>query len=311
MSNILAVFGATGRQGSSVIDFVLSDPELSQKYKLRAITRDVNSEKAKALAKKVEVVQGDVLDRASLETALTDVHTIFAMTTPTFGPGGQETEYQSAKTIADVAVAQGATYLIFSTLPSANEISAGKYTKLSHFEGKAQAERYIRTLPIKSAFYSPGFFMENFHAMPFLAPRPAGDGTTWVLERHTSPQARVPLINASGDTGKFIGAILADPDRFEGKTFCAATKLYSWEETAAAMSEATGKRVVARQVPVQEFRAMTPFAPDEFVETFGFGAEFGYYGEETEGLVAWAAENARGRPLTLEECLKAHPLQLV
>ncbi|KAL8750909.1 MAG: hypothetical protein Q9184_006251, partial [Pyrenodesmia sp. 2 TL-2023] len=176
MSNILAVFGATGKQGSSVIDYVLNDPELSHNYKIRAITRDVNSQKAKTLDNKVDVVQGDVLDRASLERALTGVHTIFAMTTPSFGPGGLGKEYDSAKTIADVAVETGTEYIIFSTLPSIKEISGGKYTKASHFEAKAQAERYIRCLPIKSAFYSPGFFMENFHSMPFLAPQPAHDG---------------------------------------------------------------------------------------------------------------------------------------
>lgn len=56
MSKILAVFGATGQQGGSVIDYVLNDPELSQKYKIRAITHDANSEKAKRLKATVEVV---------------------------------------------------------------------------------------------------------------------------------------------------------------------------------------------------------------------------------------------------------------
>lgn len=88
MSKVLAVFGATGQQGGSVVDYVLNDPELSRRYKIRAITRDLNSEKAKQLKKQVEVVQGDVLDRASLETALTGAHTIFAMTTPSFSPDG-------------------------------------------------------------------------------------------------------------------------------------------------------------------------------------------------------------------------------
>ncbi|KAL8935758.1 MAG: hypothetical protein Q9216_005272 [Gyalolechia sp. 2 TL-2023] len=310
MSRILAVFGATGQQGSSVLDFVLNDPELSQKYKVRAITRDVKSDKAKTLKSKVEVVHGDLLDRASLETSLTGVHTVFAMTNPSFGPGGLEIEYNNAKAIADVAVQKGVEYIIFSTLPSVTEISGGKYTKVSHFEAKAKAERYIRGLPIKSAFYSPGFFMENFHAMPFLAPQKAPDGK-WVMARHTSPKAQVPLINAVGDTGKFIGAILAEPDRFEGKTFHAATRLYNLEEVAAVMSKATGKTIIAEQVPLDDFKKSTPFEPDAFAETFSYGEEFGYYGPDTEELVAWAAANARGRPSTLEEFLQVHPLQLV
>ncbi|KAL8905616.1 MAG: hypothetical protein Q9207_002526 [Kuettlingeria erythrocarpa] len=310
MSSTLAVFGATGKQGSSVINYVLNDPELSHKYKIRAITRDVNSGKAKTLATKVEVVHGDVRSRASLEIALTGVHTVFAMTTPSFGPGGLEIEYESAKTIADTAVETGTQYIIFSTLPSAKEISGGKYTKASHFEAKAQAERYIRGLPIKSAFYSPGFFMENFESLPFSAPQKAHDGT-WVLARHTSPKAPVPMIDAVGDTGKFIGAILGEPDRYEGKTFCAATALYTLEDVAAIMSEVTGKAVVAQQIPLEDFAKSTPFVPDAVVEALAYGEEFGHYGPDSEKLVAWAAENARGKLSTLEEFLRAHPLELV
>ncbi|ELR08232.1 hypothetical protein VC83_04528 [Pseudogymnoascus destructans] len=90
MSNILAILGATGQQGGSVVDFVLNDPEFSQKYKIRAITRDVNSEKATKLKEKVEVVQGDVNDQASLKAALAGVHTAFSVTTPSFGPNALE-----------------------------------------------------------------------------------------------------------------------------------------------------------------------------------------------------------------------------
>lgn len=52
MSKILAVFGATGNQGGSVIDTVLADPALSKEFKIRAITRDTSKPAAKALADK-------------------------------------------------------------------------------------------------------------------------------------------------------------------------------------------------------------------------------------------------------------------
>lgn len=311
MSKILAVFGATGQQGSSVINYVLHDPELSQKYKIRAITRDVNSEKAKQLKEeKVEVVQGDVLERASLETALTGVHTVFAMTTPVFEPDGLEVEFNNGKMIADTAVEKGVKYIIFSTLPPAKEISRGKYTKVTHFDAKAKVEQYIRSLSVKSAFCSPGFFMQNFQSIPFLAPQQAPDGT-WVMARHNSPKAQVPMIDAVGDTGKFVGAILAEPDRYEGKTFCAATALYNFEDVAAIMSKATGKTVIYKQIPFEDFKKSLPFGRDIFPESFSYPEEFGYFGPDSEHLVPWAAKNARGRLSTLEEYFEAHPLHLV
>lgn len=311
MSKILAVFGATGQQGSSVINYVLQDPELSQQYKIRAITRDVNSEKAKQLEEKVEVVYGDVLNRTSLETALTGVHTVFAMTTPTFDlDTGFEVEYNSGKTIADVTVEKGAEYIIFSTLPSAKDISGGKYSNVIHFDAKAKIEQYIRGLPIKSAFFSPGAFMQNFGNTPVLAPQQVSDGT-WIVASNNSPKAQLRLIDAVGDTGKFIGAILAEPDRYEGKTFCAASASHSYEEAFAIMSKATGKTIIYKQISVEEFKKSLPFGQDIIPETFSYLEEFGYWGPDTEELVAWAAENARGRLSTFEEYLEAHPLQLV
>lgn len=310
MSKVLAVFGATGQQGSSVIDYILQDPELSQQHKIRAITRNINSEKAKQLKERVEVVYGDVLKRASLETALTGVHTVFAMTNPTFDlDSGLEAEYESGKTIADVAVEKGTEYIIFSTLPPVKEISGSKYSNVIHFDAKAKVEQYIRGLPIKSAFYSPEGFMQNFHNSPFLKPRKASDGT-WIVACHNSPKTLWYLIDVVGDTGKFIGAILAEPDKYEGKTFCAASALCTFEEVFAIISKVTGKTVIYKQIPVEEFKKSLPFAQEIIPETLSYLEEFGYWGPKSEELVAWAVEHARGRLSTFEGYLEAHPLQL-
>ncbi|EPE36427.1 NAD(P)-binding Rossmann-fold containing protein [Glarea lozoyensis ATCC 20868] len=311
MKNILAVFGATGIQGGSIINHVLNDPELSQIYEIRAITRDTTSDKAKKLKEKVTVVEGDVFDPASLATALNGAHTIFAMTTPSFTPDAVEIESNSAKTIADVAVQKGAQYIIFSTLPSVTELSGGKYTHVTPFDAKAVAEKYIRSLPIKSAFVSYGFFMENFHTQPFLGPQKTSDGT-WVLARHISSKHKVPYIDATGDAGKFVGAILAEPEKYAGKTFCAAQALYSFDEIVAILSKTTGKTVVYKQISLDDFEKSLPFAPVLFSEGLSFLEEFGgYFGPLTDELVTWAAGNIKGRLTTLEEFLRANPLQLV
>ena len=168
MAKVLAVFGATGIQSGSAINHVLNDLELSQNYEIRAITRDVNSEKAKQLNEKVNVVEGDELNPATLETALAGAHTVFAMATPSFGPDAVEVENNNAKAIADVAVQKGAAYIIFSTLPSVIEISNGKYTHVTPFDAKAMAEKYIRGLAIRSAFVSYGFFYGEFPISAFL-----------------------------------------------------------------------------------------------------------------------------------------------
>jgi len=295
---------------------VLNDPQLSQEYKIRAITRDVNSAKSKQLKDVVDVVQGDVFDPESLKSALSGVHTVFIMNAPSFGPDGLETEFNSVKAIADTALEKSVKYIIFSTLPPIAEISGGKYTRVTPFDAKAKAEQYIRSLPIKSAFICPGSFMENFlsEAQAFLAPRKAPDGT-WVFSRHNSPESRLPLIDAVGDTGKFVGAILAEPDKYEGKSFYAATALYSLEEIAAILSKATGQTFVYKQISVEDFQKGLPFDDETFigifVDYFSYVEDFGYYGgTDAAKKISWAVENARGKVSTLEEFLVAHPLRL-
>jgi len=309
MSKILAVFGATGQQGSSVVNHVLGDPELSQQYKIRAITRDPNSEKAKQLSQRVEVVSGDMSDRRSLENALEGVHTVFIMTVPTFGPDAVEAEFNTAKTIADIAVQKGLEYIIFSTLPSTTDMSGGKYTKITSFDAKAKAEQYIAGLPIKSAFCALGSFMENLQAHTFMAPKPRSDGT-WVLSRPVSAACQMPLIDAVGDTGKFVGAILAEPDKYEGKTLCAATALYSIQEIVDALAKNTGTNIVFEQTPWDEYRETLPWIPDLWMDAFHVQEEYGYYGPNGKELVAWAASQARGKLSTLNEFLEAHPFRL-
>lgn len=57
MAEVLTVFGATGNQGGSVIKRVLEHQQLSKRYKIRGITRDVSKPAAKELVSKgVEMV---------------------------------------------------------------------------------------------------------------------------------------------------------------------------------------------------------------------------------------------------------------
>ncbi|KAJ5780607.1 hypothetical protein N7457_005767 [Penicillium paradoxum] len=310
MSKILAIFGATGQQGSSVLNHVVNDPELSQQYKIRAITRDINSEKAQQLKhKNIEVVEGDVTSSDSLAKALAGVHTVYAMTTPSLGADAFDVELGNAKRIADVAVQQNVNYIIWSTLPAVRDISKGKYASVVPFDAKAAAEDYIRTLPIKSAFLSLGSFMENLSQQPAMAPKQIADGT-YVLSRHTSPQQQFPMLDAVGDTGKFAGAILADPEKFDGKVLHAATRLYTNEEITALLSKSSGKTIVYRQISTDEFKASLPFFQDVFADGFSFMEEFGYFGPSTETLVAEAAAVARGKLSSFEEYLERHPFQL-
>ena len=70
---IIAVVGATGAQGGGLVRAIAADP--GSGFVARAITRDVHSDKARALAQLgAEVVAGDVDDAASLARAFEGAH---------------------------------------------------------------------------------------------------------------------------------------------------------------------------------------------------------------------------------------------
>ena len=81
MSKVLVVFGATGQQGGSIINFVLNDAELSKEFQIRAVTRNISAPAAKTLqTRAVEVVSADLDNLDSVVTAVGGAHTVFGVT---------------------------------------------------------------------------------------------------------------------------------------------------------------------------------------------------------------------------------------
>jgi len=152
--------------------------------------------------------------------------------------------------------------------------------------------------------------MQNLESQPFLAEQPTDNGT-WVMYRPIPSNTKVPFIDAVGDVGKFVGAILAEPAKYEGETFCAAAALYTLDEVVDALAENTGKSITFKKISYEEFKESMPFAQDLWVDAMHCLEDYGYFGPESEKVVAWASQNARGKLTTLKEFLKANPYKLL
>ena len=172
---IIAVVGATGSQGSGLVNAILADPNGG--FAARALTRDPNKDNAKALAAKgVEVVQADIDDVESLKQAFAGAHGVYGVTNFWEHFSGEK-EIQQAKNIAEAAKAAGVTHVIWSTLEDTRKLMTaddkrmpilqGKY-RVPHFDAKADANAAFAGLPATMLVTS--FYWDNLYKFA-LAPK--------------------------------------------------------------------------------------------------------------------------------------------
>ncbi|KAF2623178.1 NAD(P)-binding protein [Macroventuria anomochaeta] len=304
---LLAVFGATGNQGHSVASTVLSDPELSQRYAVRAVSRNVSNPKMQALASAgAELAAADMDKAETLPSALAGVHTLFFLTATQYTGHTREIETRQARSVCEAALAAGVSYIIFSSMSHPFAISNGKLRNVEHFDDKAEIEQYVRGLDVKSAFFAPASFMQNFmtHFMRPV-PSPAGDGT-YALANCAYGGTRMPFIDVT-ETGKWVGAILAAPEKFEGKQLAAASEILTMDEVAEIVSRVTGKVVKHQNLPDEVFKGFMPEGMrEQLYEMWAFQRDYGYYGPTMDQDVQWAKDSARGELTGLEAFLRKH-----
>ena len=148
---IITVFGATGAQGGGVVRAILADK--NSEFTPRAVTRDINSDKAKELAALgAEVVQADLAHPESVKQAMEGAYGAYCVTFfwAHFSP---EQEAAEAKAMADAAKAAGVKHVIWSTLEDTRKLVPlhddrmptlmEKY-KVPHFDAKGESDQVFR-----------------------------------------------------------------------------------------------------------------------------------------------------------------------
>jgi uncharacterized protein YbjT (DUF2867 family) len=219
--NIIAVVGATGAQGGGLVRAILNDKRGG--FTVRAITRDVQSAKAKGLAALgAEVVAADLDSPESLKKAFARAYGVFCLTNfwEHFSP---EKELTQAKGQALAAKATGVQHVIWSTLEdtrkwvplSDNRMPTlmGKY-KVPHFDNKGEANGEFTKLGVPTTFLLTSFYWDNLIHFG-MGPKKGPDGTL----AFTLPMddKKLPCI-AAEDIGKCALGIFKKGREYIGKT---------------------------------------------------------------------------------------------
>jgi uncharacterized protein YbjT (DUF2867 family) len=277
---IIAVVGATGAQGGGLVRAILNDP--AREFAVRALTRDVNSEKAKELARLgAEVVVADVDDPASIEKAFHGAFGAFCVTFfwAHFSP---EKEIAEVKTMAEAAKRTGLQHVIWSTLEdtrkwvplSDNRMPTlkGKY-KVPHFDGKGESDHFFADFGVPTTILLTSLYWDNLIYFG-SGPKKGPDGKLAL----TLPMGdkKLPGI-AAEDIGKCALGIFKKGREFIGKTVGIAGEHLTGAQMSSALTKALGQEVRYNSVTPEVFRSFGFPGADDLGNMFQFKRDFEEY----------------------------------
>jgi uncharacterized protein YbjT (DUF2867 family) len=248
-------------------------------FRARALTRDVNSDKAKALADLgAEVVAADVADQASLERAFSGASGAFCVTF-FWEHMSVDTEMAHAKNLAQAAKAANVGHVVWSTLEDTRKwvplddesipTLHGKY-KVPHFDGKGESDEYFIEAGVPTTFLLTSFYWDNFVYFG-MGPKKGPDGKYAI----TLPMGDRPLPGiAAADIGKCAFGIFKEGPALIGKRIGIAGEHPTGAEMAAAFAKALGVEVGYNAVPPEVYRGFGFPGADDLGNMFQFKHDF-------------------------------------
>jgi uncharacterized protein YbjT (DUF2867 family) len=278
MERTILITGATGKQGGATARALAGSG-----FKLRAMTRNPESDAAKAIASatSAELVQGDLNDATSLRNALKGAWGVFGVQNT--WEAGVEGEEEQGKRLAALAREAGVQHYVYTSVGSAH-----RKTGIPHFDNKYRVEDSVRAAGFPSyVIFRPVFFMENLTSPWFLN----GDAIYSAMR----PDLKLQMIPVD-DIGKYVARGFTNADKLNRREIDLASDEATMADVALALSRGLGRNISYAQIPISEVRKNSEdFATMlEWFERVGYDVdipsverEFGIKGTK---LVDWAAK---------------------
>ena len=272
----VAVIGSTGAQGSGVVHGLSG----KEGWAVKAITRNVDSDKAKALAALpgVSLVQANMDDVKSLEAAFAGCYGVYCVTNfwEHFSP---TKEYEQAANVAAAAKAAGVKHVVWSTLENAKAMGAGdtipdienggvKY-KVPHFEGKGLADKVFAEAGVPTTNLYTSWYLDNMIFFG-MGPKKGEDGVATL----TFPQKETDILPciAAKDIGLCAAGIFRDPTLI-GKTVGIVGEHLTVPQLAKCLEDALGMPVKFNPVSADVYRSFGFPGADDLGNMFQWQSE--------------------------------------
>lgn len=277
---IIAVVGATGSQGGGLVGAILDDP--AGGFAARALTRDAQSDKAKALAARgAQVVEVDIDNAESLQQAFQGAYGAYCVTFfwDHFSPSKELAE---ARNMAEAAKQAALEHVIWSTLEDTRQwvpvdddrmpTLMGNY-KVPHFDAKGEANHFFTDLGVPTTLLLTAFYWDNFINFG-MGPKQGPDGRLAI----TLPmgEKRLPGI-AAEDIGRCAYGIFKRGRDYIGRTVGIAGGHLTGTQMAEALGAVLGQPVVYNAVPPEVYRGFGFPGAEDLGNMFQFKRDFEQY----------------------------------
>jgi len=274
---LITVFGATGAQGGGLVRAILADK--TSEFAVRAVTRNANSEKAKALEQLgAEVVVADIDDSDSIAKALKGSYGAYFVTF-FWEHFSAEKEKQEVINFINEAKKANLKHVIWSTLEDTRNwvpldddrmpTLHGKY-KVPHFDGKGEADQLFVDAGLPVTLLRTSFYWDNFIYFG-MGPKKADDGNYYFA----FPMDDKKLAGiAAEDIGKCAYGVFKKGNTVIGKTIGIAGDKLSGYEMAEKFSKTLGKNVIFNNVTPEAYRNFGFPGADDLGNMFQFKRDF-------------------------------------
>ncbi|KAI6914434.1 hypothetical protein KC334_g699 [Hortaea werneckii] len=257
MTRTIVVVGSTGQQGGAVVYALLK----ANGWKVRGITRNTSSQKAKGLAAQgVEMVAGDIDDTKSLISAFQAIKSTSQCTADADAAGEKEAEQAFNIALAASQIPTLEHYL-FSTLLKARGLSKG-HRPVPHMDHKAGVDDRIRKelpdLAAKTTFVWLGWYAASMASFPLVRPFELPlSGGNWVWMQPSPADACLPICgDVKVNLGTYVRAALDYPEKSHGKYVNVRTDRMTFTEILKIWSSATGKHAQYIPVSIEAFESL-------------------------------------------------------
>ncbi len=240
---MILIVGASGRLGSVVVRHLLA-----QGKSFRVMTRNPLG-LAHLKQQGVEIVSGDLRDRASLASACQGVEQVLAAAHALDGKGDNNprtVDDMGNRHLIDAAKAAGVKHFIFVSVQGASPASP-----LEFFRIKYRTEEYLRASGLSFTILRPGAYMELWAQ---LIGQPIREqGKTTIFGRGNNA---INFVSVQ-DVARFVRIALDDPRARNVVIEVGGPENLTMNQVAEIFERASGRQAKKRHIPLPMMRVMS------------------------------------------------------